>query len=855
MDVSNSQQLDGSPITSATLNKHKVAAVQALLLITGMGAPIVSVAVFLREGWTPLFWLAVMASVVFGLLWLLLKRGHIRVATSGLVLVLLIVSTGGTAYDGSVRSAAAFVMLASMVIAGSFLSRAAALGVGVYVLASLGLLNWLEQNGTLTPSLHPVGFTVWVLQAVVVAAILISSLYGRHRLMQLVKEQEAASLSAQVAQASQRASQTRFEALFRGNPLACLVQHLPTLGVVDVNETFCQLFGHTRASLIENGLPRVWVDPVQHQAFRDAIGQRQRVDGMHATGLRSYGSQFDGLVYAEIIEQTPDPLLMIMVLDVSREAASRRALEKSQLRFTKAFEFSPLGMMITRESDKKIVEINRANQAVLGRNRADMIGKTPDAIGMWHSEEEHLALVEKIQQTPRLEGYEMQLRTQPGGAVPVRLWSEPMELDEEDCRLTFMLDIAEEKRREAMLIDVAQGVSGDTGEAFFHSLARHLVTAVGATGIVIAERNQTPYLNSLALISQGLPQPNQHVEPSQAVYERLLVSRRLVFVDKPTEADLGRDTPFKPAEVKALAGMALRDADGSAIGVLMVTWSQPIVAGSEVRSMMSIFGSRCEAELIRLRRDREIGRLYETLEQRVKVRTAQLEYLNRELDTFAYSVSHDLKSPLRSIDGFMHLLREQLQDRLTPQDEEMMGKINGSVSRMGSLIKDLLSLARVSQGQLQRMQVNLTDLAEGVIRQEQHRDPTHSVELAIGPVLAADCDPRMAEIVLENLLGNAWKYSHKQAHPRIELGQMPQQPGFAPVFYVRDNGAGFDMARVDRLFKPFTRLHTASEFEGSGIGLATVRRILERHGGFIHAEGAVEGGARFEFSFGLGDID
>ena len=125
----------------------------------------------------------------------------------------------------------------------------------------------------------------------------------------------------------------------------------------------------------------------------------------------------------------------------------------------------------------------------------------------------------------------------------------------------------------------------------------------------------------------------------------------------------------------------------------------------------------------------------------------------------------------------------------------------------------------------------------------------------IAPDLLADCDPRMAQIVLENMIGNAWKYAHKQAHPRIEIGPLASEPGAAAAFYIQDNGAGVDMARVDRLFRPFTRLHSANEFEGSGIGLATVRRILERHGGFVRAQGEVGVGARFEFSFGSASAD
>lgn len=173
---------------------------------------------------------------------------------------------------------------------------------------------------------------------------------------------------------------------------------------------------------------------------------------------------------------------------------------------------------------------------------------------------------------------------------------------------------------------------------------------------------------------------------------------------------------------------------------------------------------------------------------------------------------------------------------------------------MNALIVDLLALARVSQGDLQRSAVNLSVLAQEVMKLTQAGEPNRSARVEIEPHLMTNCDVRLAHIVLENLLGNAWKYTGQTPLALIELGQLPPTPGDAPVFFVKDNGAGFDMGRSDRLFKPFNRLHASNQFEGSGIGLATVHRILERHGGFIRGEGEVGSGATFEFSFGSGKV-
>ena len=447
-------------------------------------------------------------------------------------------------------------------------------------------------------------------------------------------------------------------------------------------------------------------------------------------------------------------------------------------------------------------------------------------------------------------GYETRMRRKQGEPVDVKIWSERIELDNEPCNLAFTLNVSEEKRKAELLMSVAKGVSAQTGEAFFQSLVEQLALAIGAHGVVVAELTDTGRLSSLALACNGQPMPSTVINLEGQPLANTLGSNGLWFghlnVD---EAPAVCPDPSSPP-LESFAGVALRDDDGTAIGLLGAFWHERVDLTDNMQALMTIFASRCNAELLRLYRDRDLQKLQATLEQRVADRTAELERLNRELDTFAYSVSHDLKSPLRSIDGFMHLLQEQTQSRCTPDDQMLMARVMGSAQRMHGLINDLLALARVSQTQLQRTEVNLSEIADEVIRQERHRDPDHHVDVLIEPHLIADCDARLAQIVLENLLGNAWKYSRKAAQPRIEFGRAPGTPDEAPSFQVRDNGAGFDMSRSDRLFKPFTRLHQPNEFQGSGIGLATVRRIIERHGGHIAGEGAVGRGAMFQFLFG-----
>ena len=236
------------------------------------------------------------------------------------------------------------------------------------------------------------------------------------------------------------------------------------------------------------------------------------------------------------------------------------------------------------------------------------------------------------------------------------------------------------------------------------------------------------------------------------------------------------------------------------------------------------------------------------LEQRVRDRTAQLEETNQELEAFTYAVSHDLRAPLRGILGFTGALVEEYGPGLDDQARHWCERILAASRRMGQLIEDLLRLSRTTRGELDVGPVDLTAIAQGIADDLRAVEPGRQVEFVIAPGLVATGDARLLRIVLENLLGNAWKFTNRHEHARIEFGAEPSQG--APAYFVRDDGAGFDGSAADRLFRPFQRFHRDGEFPGTGIGLATVKRIIHRHGGTIWADSAVEQGATFRFTLG-----
>jgi signal transduction histidine kinase len=252
--------------------------------------------------------------------------------------------------------------------------------------------------------------------------------------------------------------------------------------------------------------------------------------------------------------------------------------------------------------------------------------------------------------------------------------------------------------------------------------------------------------------------------------------------------------------------------------------------------------ARAEAE----ERAEEVRTLNATLEQRIKQRTSELETINHELEAFSYSVSHDLRAPLRTIDGFSLALEEDYQGAVDEVGRDYIHRVRAGVQRMGQLIDSLLQLSRITRSQITRESFQMSQTAESVAAVLMDENPGRGILFDIESDLLADGDIRLVRIALENLLGNAVKFSSKRPHTRIEFGWDKEKK----AWFVRDNGAGFDMFYADRLFNAFNRLHGDKDFRGSGIGLATVARIIHRHHGTIWADSVVDHGATFWFTLG-----
>jgi PAS domain S-box-containing protein len=251
----------------------------------------------------------------------------------------------------------------------------------------------------------------------------------------------------------------------------------------------------------------------------------------------------------------------------------------------------------------------------------------------------------------------------------------------------------------------------------------------------------------------------------------------------------------------------------------------------------------------RKRAEDKVHLLNAELETRVRERTSELETSTRELDAFAYSVSHDLRAPLRSLNGYSEVLLEDYAEVLDETGRGYLDRVQANAARMGQLIDGLLDLSRNSRVTLTRSDVDLHELADEVVADLRAAEPGRAVEIVVADHLRTSADPALIRLVLQNLIGNAWKFSADGTPATIEVGSAEQDG--EQVFFVRDNGAGFDMRYAAKLFEPFQRLHGGQEFEGSGLGLAIVQRIIARHGGRIWARGEPGGGAVFSFTTGI----
>ncbi|MEP6668028.1 MAG: ATP-binding protein [Chthoniobacter sp.] len=366
--------------------------------------------------------------------------------------------------------------------------------------------------------------------------------------------------------------------------------------------------------------------------------------------------------------------------------------------------------------------------------------------------------------------------------------------------------------------------------------ARDLTGADGAT-FVLREGDQCHYADEDAIspLWKGCRFPMSACISGWVMLNRQPAAIEDIYADPRIPADA-----YRPTFVKSLVMVPIRTE--SPIGAIGTYWATPHLATDEEVRMLQALADSTSIAI-------ENVMLYTGLDEAVRARTVEIEAANRDLESFSYSVSHDLRTPLRSIEGFSQLLFTEHAHKLEGSALCYLHRILGSTKRMGQLIEDLLNLASLGRVPLRRTTVDLSALAREIFDELSASSPRTQVKLLIEGQMSAEGDPGLLHIALQNLFSNAWKYTSKRVEARIEFGRVIGGNGEC-IYHVRDNGAGFDPQFADRLFGVFQRLHPESEFPGTGVGLATVQRVIHRHGGRIWAESAVDQGATFCFTLG-----
>ncbi|MDB6065985.1 MAG: domain S-box protein [Pedosphaera sp.] len=552
--------------------------------------------------------------------------------------------------------------------------------------------------------------------------------------------------------------------------------------------------------------------------------------------------------------------------DVTERKQAEERLRNSEARYRALYRENP-SMILTLDAEGKVLSVNQAGLDQLGYSMGELEGES--VLKVFHPEDRG-ALAGQIQvslRNPNQVQHWLLRKIRKDGAVA---WVDELAQSITDLSgarniLVVCQDITERKRAEeeiqALNANLELRVKERTQE--LAESEKRFRTIYDTAPVSIWEEDWTEVIESIEnLQRRGVTDFPTYFREHPEFVDRALRAVKVLDVNQWT---LGTFAARDKAEMLASLGpvFATPDTLPGFVGELTALAQGQTVYHTEM-NLNTVKGDTLHGLLAmsfpprdsgsgdvlmsvlditeRQRAETQIQHLNEQLQARAQA----LVEANKELETFSYSVSHDLRAPLRIISGFSHLLLEDCGDKLGAEGKESLQTVVAASERMGELIDDLLQLSRVSRREVRREPVDLSALARSVGDELRKANPERSVELLIEPGLIAQADARLIRIVLENLLGNAWKFTSQKRDARIEFGRTTREG--APAYFVRDNGAGFDMAFADKLFGAFQRLHTTAEFPGTGVGLATVQRVIRRHGGQVWAEGEVGRGATFYFT-------
>jgi len=506
-------------------------------------------------------------------------------------------------------------------------------------------------------------------------------------------------------------------------------------------------------------------------------------------------------VYSTVSAVKDDDGKLVGLAAINRDITDRKlaeqSLRESELKYSVLFDKAAMPASLTKIPENVFVEVNDAFERIFGYTRKEVIGKTSLELGLIRPEEQ-ARTIEEVHQYGMAVGNEKHIFTKSGEMRIIVANVSMVEIDQQSYAITTLQDITERKQADERFQLAVES-------------APNAIVMVNQNGeIILVNAQAEKYFGYLRdeLIGRSvdlfIPQRFKDIHPGH----------RADFISSPQvrAMGVGRDL------------FALRK-DGSEFPVEIGLVPLETQDGTFVMATIVDITERKQAE-------------------------EEMRRLNQELEAFAYSVSHDLRAPLRGIDGFSSVLVQKYESLLDEQGVHYLERIKTNVHRMSFMINDLLLLAKMTRHELRREDVNLSAIANEILAELMAQEPGRSIRIEVEQQVTEWCDAGLIHIVLQNLLGNALKFTSKKDESLIQFGRAPRNRFGKMVYFVRDNGVGFDMTYADKLFSAFQRLHTENEFPGTGIGLATVQRIIHRHGGRIWAEAGLGQGAAFFFTLG-----